>query len=154
MADGLPLDLVYNPIGATLPPPQDALEADCRRELRERFGIEFTRLIAITNIPIARFLHDLVRDGRAAGYQQLLREKFNPETIAPLMCRHQIHVSCDGELHDCDFIYALGLTNAESLPAHINDFDPEQLGRRLIRTGEHCFGCTAGRGSSCGGALA
>jgi radical SAM/Cys-rich protein len=153
VADGLKLDLIYNPLGATLPPSQDTLEATYRRELRARFGIEFTRLITITNMPIGRFLHDLQRDGRAADYEQLLRDRFNPATVDSLMCRRQLHVSWDGTLHDCDFNYALGLRAESTAPDHIRDVDPQQLARRAIHTGEHCFGCTAGSGSSCGGAL-
>lgn len=151
--DRLPLDLVYNPLGPHLPPDQAALEKDYRRELGDRFDIRFTRLIAITNMAIGRFLHDLQRDGEADRYQQLLRESFNPRTVEGLMCRHQLHVSHDGSLHDCDFNYALGMTCDSTLPRHIRDFDPEQFRRRRIATGEHCFGCTAGSGSSCGGSL-
>lgn len=149
----LPLDLVYNPLGPALPPEQPALEADYRRELDRRFGIVFTRLLTITNMPIGRFLHDLRRDGRAESYDQLLQQHFNVETIEPLMCRHQIHVSWDGTLHDCDFNYALGLPIESDAPLNIRDVDPARLRKRRIRTGGHCFGCTAGRGSSCGGAL-
>jgi radical SAM/Cys-rich protein len=149
----LSLDLVYNPLGPSLPPPQAGLEADYRRELQARFGIQFTRLITITNMLIGRFRRDLERDGRAAAYEQLLRERFNPDTIGPLMCRRQVHVSWDGALHDCDFNYALGLRTNSHSPAHIRDFDPALLLQRRIRTASHCFGCTAGNGSSCGGAL-
>ncbi len=144
----LPLDLVYNPLGPSLPPDQAKLEADYRRELDQRFGIRFTRLITITNMPIGRFLHDLERDGRAEDYGRLLRDSFNPATVEPLMCRHQLHVSYDGTLYDCDFNYALGLSCG-----HIREFDPDSWLNRRIVTGEHCFGCTAGCGSSCGGAL-
>ncbi|RJP33577.1 MAG: radical SAM/Cys-rich domain protein [Phycisphaerales bacterium] len=150
---GLTLDLVYNPLGPMLPPPQARLEADYRRELRARFGIEFNRLITITNMPIGRFLHDLQRDGRAASYEQLLRERFNPQTVGSLMCRRQVHVSWDGALHDCDFNYALGMRTNSGSPAHVRAFDPQRLAERRIQCGTHCFGCTAGFGSSCGGAL-
>ncbi len=149
----LPLDLVYNPLGPALPPEQPRLEADYRRELRERFGIEFTRLLTITNMPIGRFLHDLRRDGREEAYWRRLAEAYNPATLERLMCRAQIHVSWDGTLHDCDFNYALGMPTDHSAPRHIRDFDVEQLRRRQIRTARHCLGCTAGSGSSCGGAL-
>lgn len=149
----LPLELVYNPLGPSLPPSQAALEVDYRRELRARFGIEFTRLITITNMPIGRFLHDLQRDGRAAAYGALLRERFNEATLDSLMCRRQVHVSWDGALHDCDFNYALGMRTSAAVPMHIRDFDPARLHERRIETGAHCFGCTAGAGSSCGGAL-
>ncbi len=148
----LPLDLVYNPDGPALPPPQADLEEAYHRELRRRFGIEFTDLYAITNMPIGRFLHDLRRDGQAEAYEQLLRQAFNPRTIDELMCRHQLHVGWDGTLYDCDFNFALGLP-AQGARRHIRDFDPADFTRRRITTGEHCFGCTAGCGSSCGGAL-
>jgi radical SAM/Cys-rich protein len=152
----LELDLVYNPGGPSLPPPQEQLEADYRRELAARFGIRFTRLLTITNMPIGRFQHDLERHCRGEAYKQRLRDAFNPATIDGLMCRHQVHVSYDGTLHDCDFNYALRMpTNCPSGgPRHISDFDIEALRTRPIATGEHCFGCTAGCGSSCGGALA
>lgn len=149
----LPLDLVYNSLGPALPPPQETLEADYRRELEARFGVRFTRLRTITNMPIGRFRHDLERDGHLVAYERLLRNRFNPETIAPLMCRHQVHVCWDGTLHDCDFNYALGMRLNSESPTHIRDFDPDRLVRRRIHTGMHCFGCTAGSGSSCGGAL-
>jgi radical SAM/Cys-rich protein len=161
---GLPLDLVYNPGGPSLPPPQDALEADYRRELDRQFGLRFTRLYTITNMPIGRFQHDLDRSGRGTAYKQKLRDAFNPATIEPLMCRHQVHVSHDGTLSDCDFNYALKLgvnpdpDVPDASPRHIQDLlHTESLSRfahRSIATGEHCFACTAGCGSSCGGALA
>jgi radical SAM/Cys-rich protein len=149
----LPLDLVYNPIGPALPPEQLKLEQDYRRELGARFGIQFTRLITITNMPIGRFLHDLQLDGRHERYQTLLRQSFNPETVDGLMCRRQIHIGWDGTLHDCDFNYALAMSTLLPAPRHIRDFDPVQIVERKISTGSHCFGCTAGHGSSCGGAL-
>lgn len=149
----LPLDLVYNPGGPSLPPPQQALEADYRRELKQRFDLQFTRLLTITNMPIGRFLHDLERAGKAQAYQQKLRDAFNPDTLQPLMCRHQIHVGWDGRLYDCDFNYGIALP-ALGPVTHIADFDPQTFRTRRIATGEHCFGCTAGSGSSCGGALA
>lgn len=150
----LPLDLVYNPGGPSLPPPQERLEADYKRELSARFGIRFTRLLTITNVPIGRFLHDLARQGRDLAYAELLERSFNPATLPALMCRHQLHVGWDGTMYDCDFNFAIGLT-ADNLGAgHVRDFDPEQFVRRAIATGPHCFACTAGSGSSCGGALA
>jgi len=158
---GLPLDLVYNPGGPSLPPPQGALEADYRRELDRQLGLRFTRLYTITNMPIGRFQHDLDRSGQGGAYRQKLMDAFNPATVEPLMCRHQVHVSHDGTLHDCDFNYALKMgVNADSAYStrHIRDLlAPGALAAmrtRLIATGEHCFGCTAGCGSSCGGALA
>ncbi len=160
---GLRLDLVYNPGGAHLPPPEAALEKDYRRVLDEEYGIRFNRLIAITNMAIGRFLRDLERQGKAEEYTQLLRESFNGATVDGLMCRHQIHVAYDGTLHDCDFNYALGMpcTNGHvdagtGRPAalHVADATAASLRTRAIETAEHCFGCTAGAGSSCGGALA
>ncbi len=150
---GLRLDLVYNPRGPSLPPEQSALLRRYRRELARRFGIKFTRLITITNMQIGRFLHDLKRDGLDRRYEQLLRESFNPHTIGGLMCRSQVHVGWDGTLHDCDFNYALGLPTRKELPRHIRDFNTAELVNRRIATGQHCFGCTAGHGSSCGGAI-
>ncbi|MCH7871990.1 MAG: arsenosugar biosynthesis radical SAM protein ArsS [Planctomycetes bacterium] len=150
----LTLTLVYNPTGPSLPPEQSGLECDYRRELQCGFGISFTRLYTITNMPIGRFLHDLRRDGHDERYLQLLRESFNPATIDGLMCRRQIHVSWDGTLHDCDFNYALGLPIRMGIPRNIGDFDAGKLMDRRIVFGEHCFGCTAGAGSSCGGTIA
>jgi radical SAM/Cys-rich protein len=153
-AKELPLDLVYNPLGPALPPPQPELEIAYRRELKERFGVEFTRLIAMTNMPIGRFLHDLRREEKDREYRQLLKDAFNVQTVEGLMCRHQIHVGHDGTVYDCDFNYALGTAASPEAGTHIRDFDPEICGRRHIVTGEHCYGCSAGHGSSCGGALA
>ena len=150
---GLPLNLVYNPGGAFLPPDQATLEDAYRRELRERFDVEFTRLLTITNMPMGRFLSDLQRDGQAEDYKHLLEDSFNQSTIDGLMCRHQICIAWDGTLSDCDFNSALGLSLAGNLPRHIDQLDPSALEGRPIVTGEHCFGCTAGCGSSCGGAL-
>ena len=150
---GLPLNLVYNPGGAFLPPDQATLEDTYRRELNERFDVEFTRLLTITNMPMGRFLSDLQRDGQAEDYKHLLEDSFNQSTIDGLMCRHQICIAWDGTLSDCDFNSALGLSLAGNLPRHIDQLDPSALEGRPIVTGEHCFGCTAGCGSSCGGAL-
>lgn len=152
--DDLPLDLVYNPGGASLPGPQGALEHDYRRELDERFGLRFSRLLTITNMPIGRFERDLARDGRAETYGALLRQAFNPATVDGLMCRHQLHVAWDGSLSDCDFNYALGLPVAATAGRNIRTLDLSRFLARRIVTGGHCFGCTAGAGSSCGGALA
>jgi radical SAM/Cys-rich protein len=154
---GLELDLVYNPGGPSLPPETTNLEAAYKYELRERYGIVFNHLFAITNMPIGRFAHDLQRDGHAQAYEQLLRDSFNPQTLDGLMCRHHIHISHDGALHDCDFNYALGMSahpDPQNTPRHINDFTPDTWLARRVATADHCFGCTAGSGSSCGGALA
>ena len=149
----LPLNLVYNPGGPFLPPPQAGLEDDYRRELRERFGISFTRLLTITNMPLGRFQADLRTKNQEKNYLQLLRESFNPQTLPGLMCRNQLSVGWDGTLYDCDFNLALGLPVNHGAPDHIRSFRASDLRSRRIVTGEHCFACTAGAGSSCGGAL-
>lgn len=149
----LPLNLVYNPGGAFLPPDQKLLEDAYRRELKESHGVDFSRLLTITNMPLGRFLSDLQRAGKAETYQSLLQDHFNRDTLEGLMCRHQVCVAWDGTLSDCDFNSVLGLSLASGLPRHIDSIDPQQLHGRRIVTGEHCFGCTAGCGSSCAGAL-
>jgi len=149
----LPLDLVYNPIGAHLPPEQSTLEADYKRELKERFGITFTRLITIANMPIGRFMVDLRRQNKHLEYLQLLQDSFNPKTVEGLMCRYQLSIDWNGRLYDCDFNLAMRMPVDHGAPPHIKDFDPDLHAKRRIATGEHCFGCTAGCGSSCGGAL-
>ena len=149
----LPLNLVYNPIDGTLPPNSLELEADYKHELRERFGIEFSRLLTITNMPIGQFRSDLKRENKLEDYNRLLRDSFNPGTLDGLMCRHQIHVGWDGRLYDCDFNYALKLPVGDGLPQTIKEFNSHLLMNRAIQTEFHCFGCTAGCGSSCGGAL-
>jgi len=149
----LGLDLMYNPVGPHLPPAQETLEEAYRRELRERYGISFSRLFTLANMPIGRFLEDLAAAGRDREYVELLVRSFNPATVDGLMCRHQISVRWDGALFDCDFNLALGLR--AGVPARsIQDADADVLRGRHIETGAHCFGCTAGAGSSCGGALA
>ncbi len=149
----LTLNLVYNPGGPFLPPPQLVLEEDYRRELGQRFGITFTRLLTITNMPLGRFRTELIRKKEEENYLRLLRESFNPQTVTELMCRHQLNVGWDGTLYDCDFNLALGLSVNHGAPDHIQSFRLEDLWKRRIVTGEHCFACTAGFGSSCGGAL-
>ena len=151
--DHLSLSLVYNPGGAFLPPPQNALEADYRRELGHRFGITFTRLLTITNMPLGRFRADLSKRNQERSYLNLLRRAFNPNTVTGLMCRHQISIGWDGTLYDCDFNLALGLPVDHGAPDHIKSFRVVDLKGRRIVTAEHCFGCTAGSGSSCSGAL-
>ena len=149
----LGLDLVFNPPGATLPPSQPELEAKYRFELRERFGIEFHRLLAITNMPIRRFAHTLEREGNMEAYLSLLVNHFNPETVPELMCRSLVSVGYDGRLHDCDFNQMLDLPIG-GRPRSIWDVgDLSELEGDSIATSTHCFGCTAGSGSSCGGAL-
>jgi radical SAM/Cys-rich protein len=149
----LPLDLVYNPGGPFLPPSQPSLEEDYRRELGQRFNITFTRLLTITNMPLGRFQTELIRKKGEEDYMHLLRESFNPHTVKGLMCCHQLSVGWDGTLYDCDFNLALGLPVNHGAPDHIRSFSPKELRTRRVVTGEHCFACTAGAGSSCGGAL-
>jgi radical SAM/Cys-rich protein len=150
----LRLNLVYNPNGPQLPPPQTALEADYKRELRERFGLVFNELWTITNMPIKRWRHELEREGRLAEYMERLVTSFNPATIAGLMCRHQISIDPLGRLYDCDFNQAIGLRTPLAEDRYLWDHSAAELGSRVIATDDHCYGCTAGAGSSCGGALA
>ena len=150
-SSGLVLNLVYNPVGAFLPPSQEAIERDFKRELAHRHGIVFNNLYTITNLPISRFLDYLLRSGNYEGYMERLVGAFNPATVEGLMCRHTVSVAWNGRLHDCDFNQMLELPVGGG-PAHIRDFDAERLATRRIVTGRHCFGCTAGAGSSCGGA--
>ncbi|MBI5190637.1 MAG: arsenosugar biosynthesis radical SAM protein ArsS [Nitrospirae bacterium] len=149
----LSLDLVYNPGGTFLPPGQAALEADYRRELDARFGISFSRLFTITNMPVGRYWAGLGRQEKGREYLRLLKESFNPGTLDGLMCRDMVSVRWDGALFDCDFNLALGLPVGDGCPGHVRDFDADALSGRRIVTGEHCFGCAAGCGSSCKGAL-
>jgi radical SAM/Cys-rich protein len=152
--EGLVLTLVYNPGDAFLPPSQQELERTYREELRSRFGLSFTRLIVLTNMPLGRFRRRLKREGGLESYLKTLREAFNPSTLPHLMCRHQISVDWDGTLYDCDFNLAIGRAVNHGAPRRLEAFDPVLLGKRRIVTGLHCFGCTAGAGSSCSGALA
>lgn len=149
----LPLHLVYNPVGAFLPGPQAELEADYKRELGEHFGITFNHLYTITNLPIARFASYLRHSDKLDEYMELLIGAFNPGTIHGLMCRNTISVGWRGEVYDCDFNQQLDLQWGKGRPLHLWDIDPQTIDDREIITGDHCFGCTAGAGSSCGGAL-
>lgn len=152
----LPLTLVYNPTGASLPPSQQKLEEDYRRELRSRYGIEFTQLFTITNMPISRFLADLMESGRYDAYMRKLVDSFNPATIDGLMCRSMLSVDWQGNLFDCDFNQMLNLPLAGCRITNlvgIDDQSLDALNQRAIVTGRHCFGCTAGAGSSCSGSL-
>ena len=149
---GLALTLVYNPVGPALPPPQAALEDAYRRELAARYGVVFTRLFTITNMPISRFLDDLVEQGRYDEYLAKLVGAYNPAAVPGVMCRTTLSVGWDGRLYDCDFNQMLGLGCGPGLPAHIRDFEPAALAARRVVTGQHCFGCTAGAGSGCQGA--
>jgi radical SAM/Cys-rich protein len=150
---GMVLNLVYNPLGPKLPPPQAELEAEYKEELAKRFGITFNRLYTITNMPISRFLGDLQSSGQYERYMELLVTSFNPAAVDGLMCRNLISVSWDGRLYDCDFNQMLDLPVDGALPQTIQEFDLALLARRQIVTGLHCYGCTAGAGSSCGGAI-
>jgi radical SAM/Cys-rich protein len=136
---------------------QEKLEADYKRELDERFGITFNHLYTLTNMPIARFAHMLQRDGKFDAYLELLATAFNPETLDGLMCRHLVSVSWDGFLYDCDFNQMLDLRLGNGKPLRLGEWPAATLVRlveqRDIRLGVHCYGCTAGAGSSCGGAL-
>jgi radical SAM/Cys-rich protein len=152
----LPLNLVYNPVALFLPPPQDELQADYKRELKEHFGIVFNKLYALTNLPIGRFASYLRRNGQLEEYMQLLIHAFNPATIDGLMCRNTISVGWRGEVYDCDFNQQLGMQwscHGGNEPLFLWDIDPDSLEGREIMTGDYCFGCTAGAGSSCGGAI-
>ena len=147
------LNLVYNPVGASLPPEQSQLETDYKRELKKHFGIVFNQLYAITNMPIARFTSYLKRKGAYEDYMQLLLEHFNPGSVEGLMCRDTISVDWEGRVYDCDFNQQLGLHHSQNEgPLHLWDLDLESWWATPIKTGSHCYGCTAGQGSSCGGA--
>ena len=150
---GLTLNLVYNPVGAFLPPAQDAIEADFKRELRARFGVSFDNLYTITNMPIKRFLDYLRRTGNEERYMRKLVEAFNPQAVAGLMCRTLLSVDWTGRLYDCDFNQMLDLGVDSRLPPTLAEFDPRRFAGREIVTAAHCFGCTAGAGSSCGGSV-
>ncbi|MBX3330059.1 MAG: arsenosugar biosynthesis radical SAM protein ArsS [Nitrospira sp.] len=150
---GLVLNLVYNPVGAFLPPKQEAIEAQFKKELRARHGIEFNRLYTITNMPISRFLEFLVESGNYEQYMTRLANAFNPAAAAGVMCRYTLSVGWDGRLYDCDFNQMLELPIDHGAPSHVRDFDPAQLHHRRIVTRNHCYGCTAGSGSSCGGSV-
>ncbi len=149
----LPLNLVYNPVGAFLPRPQAELEADYKRELKEYFGIIFNKLYTITNLPIARFASYLRHHNKLEEYMRLLIDNFNPATIGGLMCRNTISVGWRGEVYDCDFNQQLDMQWENGKRFFLWDVDPGKIDNREIMTGDHCFGCTAGAGSSCGGAL-
>lgn len=149
----LPLDLVYNPVGAFLPPEQMALEQDYRDMLMSNFGIVFSNLLAITNIPINRFAHALKRDGQLEDYQHLLVRNFNASTVEQLMCRHLINLDWEGRVFDCDFNQMLEIPLSGGNERHLWDLDIDKIEGQPIATNRHCFGCTAGSGSSCGGTL-
>lgn len=149
----LPLNLVFNPLGAKLPGPQEELEADYRKELRERFGIEFTQLFTITNQPIARFAEELRASKQWDSYLHLLACAFNPATVDGLMCRSTISIGMMGEVFDCDFNQMLKMQVQNGKPLYLWDVTPERLEGWDIQTGVHCLACTAGCGSSCTGVV-
>ncbi len=150
---GLELNLVYNPSGAFLPASQESLEAEFKRQLKRKYDIDFNALFAITNLPIARFLDYLLETGNYAEYMEKLVDAFNPNTVSGLMCRNTLSISWDGYIYDCDFNQMLDL-KVDSPVTHINDFDAEAINNRFIVLNQHCYGCTAGAGSSCGGEIA
>jgi radical SAM/Cys-rich protein len=149
----LVLNLVYNPTGAFLPPRQATVEPDFRRELLRRHGVVFNHLYVITNMPINRFLEFLLRTGQYETYMDRLIAAYNPAAAESVMCRTTLSVGWDGRVYDCDFNQMLELPLAPDQPQHIADFDPFKLSHRRITTGLHCYGCTAGAGSSCTGAV-
>jgi len=151
---GLALNLIYNPVGAFLPPKQEAIEAQFKRELERQHGIVFNHLYTITNMPISRFLEFLLQTGNYEGYMERLVNAFNPAAAAGVMCRYTLSIGWDGTLYDCDFNQMLELPIGFGAPQHIRDFDASVLDRRPIVTSNHCYGCAAGAGSTCAGSIA
>jgi len=149
---GLKLDLVYNPSGAYLPDDQSVLKDEFKRRLKEGFGIEFNDLFSITNLPVSRFLDYLLNSGNYEDYMNELANAFNPVAAEGVMCRNMISIGWDGYLYDCDFNQMLDLKLTHGAPDHIKDFDWQKVLNREIIINQHCYGCTAGAGSSCGGA--
>jgi radical SAM/Cys-rich protein len=145
------LNLVYNPQGPSLPPAQAQLEADYRRELSERFGVVFNTLFALANMPINRFGSTLISHGQFTDYLRLLKDNYRPANLEHVMCRDLISVDWRGQLYDCDFNQQLGLPTADA--GHLRDLLAADVVGNAIRVADHCYGCTAGQGSSCGGAL-
>jgi len=145
---GPTLGLVYNPGGAFLPPAQSALEADYRKELSSRYNITFTHLYVFANMPVGRFRDVLQQSGNLEQYRDMLASAFNAATLDKIMCRSLVSVGWDGTLHDCDFNQVLGITTETGISNHISDFDYAALSRRRISVDDHCFGCTAGQGST------
>jgi len=152
-SSGLVLNLVYNPAGPFLSPPERTLEADYKRELNARFGIAFDRLYSFSNMPVGRFRNRLASTGGLERYIELLRSAFNPATLGGLMCRRMISVDWSGKLYDCDFNQALGMGLEKGVPGDIQAFDKERLQTRRIVLGDHCHGCAAGQGLTCTGAI-
>ena len=145
--------LVYNPVGPSLPPDQVGLESKYREVLQDKYGIVFNRLFTITNMPISRYLDHLLETGDYEAYMQKLVEAFNPAAALGVMCLKMLSVGWDGRLYDCDFNQMLGMSTEANQPKHIREFDFDSLSHRKIITGRHCFGCTAGAGSGCQGAI-
>jgi radical SAM/Cys-rich protein len=145
---------VHNPVGAFLPPRQEALETRFKQELARSHGVVFNRLYTMTNMPISRFLEFLLGSGNYESYMRRLVAAFNPAAARHAMCRQTLSVGWDGRLYDCDFNQMIELPVALELPRHVDGFDASALHNRRIVTGNHCYGCTAGSGSSCGGATA
>ena len=150
---GLKLDLVYNPSGAFLPPDQASLQADFKKKLKDRFDIVFNELYAITNLPISRYLEYLVASENYEGYMNKLVDAYNPAAASGVMCRNTISIGWDGYIFDCDFNQMLDLKVAAK-GQHLKDFDIDALNNRHVIVNQHCYGCTAGAGSSCGGTTA
>ena len=152
---GLCLNLVYNPQGPTLPPPQAALEADYRRQLKDHYGITFNRLYVLANMPIQRFGSLLISKGQFSGYMKLLREAYRAENLQGVMCRTLLSIDWQGYVYDCDFNQMLGLPLqlGHRRRLHVSDLVVAELRGNPIQVADHCYGCTAGQGSSCGGAL-
>lgn len=150
---GLLLNLVYNPQGPSLPPNQQALQADYKRELRDHFGIEFNSLYALANMPIKRFGSTLISKGQFQDYMKLLKDNFLEDNLAQVMCRSVVSVDWQGYLYDCDFNQQLALALPDANFRHLRDLLENDLDGKSICVADHCFGCTAGQGSSCGGAL-
>ncbi|MDZ7772487.1 MAG: arsenosugar biosynthesis radical SAM (seleno)protein ArsS [Balneolaceae bacterium] len=151
---GLELNLVYNPAGAFLPGSQEGLEREFRERLKTKHDITFNNLFTITNLPISRYLKFLLESGNLDDYMEKLVAAFNPAAARGVMCRNTISVSWEGYLHDCDFNQMLEMKVEEGAPRHISGWDEQALNARAIRTDRHCYGCTAGAGSSCGGEVA
>ncbi len=150
---GLKLNLVYNPQGPSLPPNQQGLEADYKRELGEHFGIEFNHLYALANMPIKRFGSTLISRGQFNDYMKLLKDNFQQDNLEQVMCHSLLSVDWQGYLYDCDFNQQLGLPLSGGKPKHLRDLLADEINGKPICVADHCFGCTAGQGSSCGGAF-
>lgn len=149
---GLLLNLVYNPSGAFLPASQEQLERDFKTELKKSYGIEFNKLFCITNMPVSRYLEYLINSGNYERYMERLVTAFNPSAVSNVMCRHTLSIGWDGFMYDCDFNQMLDLKVAAKT-THISQFNTTSLSEREIRVNQHCYGCTAGSGSSCGGSI-